>query len=284
HIELTEEYLNDIKADEKAEVKAGEYNYDHQGDDWQGTCKDGNRQSPIDLIYDDAVVSSIPRIRFKNYDRSLQTPLVLVNNGHTANLVLPATIGGQRASISGGLLPGMFEAQSVHLHWGSALSKGSEHAINFERYDIEMHIVHKNRKYGSISEASENWDGLAVLGVMFRSTRRPLSTQYGLNKIFNQLPRITQYQSNATIQGVLTVGQLLGNIVTGEFYSYNGSLTTPDCAESVTWTVFKDTINYSDRQIQKLWSLKDSRQQPLINNYRSLQDVYNRTVYYRSVN
>lgn len=59
-------------------------------------------------------------------------------------MVIPQTRGGQRPSINGSLLPGNFEAQSVHFHWGSREAKGSEHAINFQRYDVEMHIVHKN--------------------------------------------------------------------------------------------------------------------------------------------
>ncbi|KAI8044022.1 carbonic anhydrase 2-like [Drosophila gunungcola] len=283
YIEIPGAYLAAIRQDRADDQSAGEYNYDEQGDDWTGTCQTGVNQTPIDLIFDDSKIVSIPRLRFYNYDQALQTPLVITNNGHTANMVIPLTRDGQRASINGSLLPGDFEAQSVHFHWGSPNSAGSEHAINFERYDVEMHIVHKNKIYDTIGEATLHPDGLAVLGVMFRAVRRQSSQHYGLNKIFNQLPRIEQYKSNATITGRLTVGQLLGNIVTGEFFTYNGSLTTPDCAEAVTWTVFPDVLNYPRRQIAKLWNLKDSRKNPLINNYRSLQDTNGRVVYYRAI-
>ncbi|KAH8417317.1 hypothetical protein KR222_008754, partial [Zaprionus bogoriensis] len=280
-------YLKDIEDDERIERAAGEYNYDYQGDDWTGTCATGTRQSPIALIYNEAIVKSIPRIRFYNYDQSLQSPLLLVNNGHTANMVLPPTRNGQRAYINGGILPGDFEAQSVHFHWGSANSKGSEHIIIDERFDVEMHIVHKNKRYANITvgEASAYWDGLAVLGVFLQATPRPRPNMrlYGLNKIFNQLPRITTYESNATVSGPLTVGQLLGDIITAEFFTYNGSLTTPDCAESVTWTVFTDVLQFPQRQISKLWNLQDPRQRPLINNYRTLQNTNDRLVYYRSL-
>lgn len=64
-----------------------------------------------------------------------------------------------------------------------------------------------------------------------------------------------------------------------------GSLTTPDCAEAVTWTVFDDVIDFPYRQIAKLWRLQDSRGKPLIDNYRSLQDINPqvRDVYYRAL-
>lgn len=62
----------------------------------------------------------------------------------------------------------MYEAIEVHFHWGSPLCKGSEHQINQRRYDLEMHIVHLNTKYGSVEEAREYDDGIAVIGAFFK--------------------------------------------------------------------------------------------------------------------
>lgn len=280
-LEFAKEYLLEIKADAAIELAAGEYDYDNQGSDWEGTCQNGTNQSPIDLIFSEAEVKPIEAIKFQNYDDPLETPLLLVNNGHTANLVLPANRNGRRATMSGGHLPGVFEAQSFHLHWGSANSKGSEHAINFERFDAEIHVVHKNTKYSSVAEASQYPDGLAVLGVMLRAAPRLNLLQTGIHRVFNALPQVIQAQSNATITGRISVNQLLGNVRTNEFYSYSGSLTTPDCAESVSWTVFSDIVSFPQSQISKLWNLRDSRRRQLINNYRDLQNINDRTVYYR---
>ena len=38
---------------------------------------------------------------------------------------------------------------------------------------------------------------------------------------------------------------------TDVFYRYSGSLTTPTCDESVTWTVFHQTIELSKIQVGK---------------------------------
>lgn len=278
---IPDDYLALLRLDQMNDEAAGDYNYDQQGTDWNGTCRTGQKQTPIDLVYDEAIATSIPRLRFYNYDQALRTPLVLKNTGKTVNMVLPVTRNGQRAYINGGMLPGNFEAQSVHFHWGSANSSGSEHAIDSVFYDMEMHIVHKNTKYPTVAAASERPDGLAVLGVMFHGVPRAFSQHYGLSKIFNQLPRIIPYNSNATITGQLTVGQLLGNIITGEFFTYNGSLTTPNCAESVTWTVFSDAVEIPQRQLVHFWTLMESRNRPLINNFRNLQNLNGRPVYYR---
>ncbi|XP_043071704.1 carbonic anhydrase 13 isoform X1 [Drosophila grimshawi] len=266
-----------------AKQASGQFNYDQQGRDWAGTCATGRSQSPIRLADNTAIRRPIPRIRFTNYNRALQSPLIMTNNGHTANIVLPPTNNGQRASIQGGLLPGTFEAQSVHFHWGSANSRGSEHLINGQRYDVEMHIVHKNVRYATVAEASLRPDGLAVLGVMLQAVPTLISTHFGLNRILDRLPQVIRDQSSTMIAGQLTMNDLLGRIPTGRFYSYNGSLTTPDCAESVTWTVFSDSVKLPRPQIAKFWDLPDERSLPLINNYRHPQEINGRPIFQRTL-
>jgi len=64
-----------------------------------------------------------------------------------------------------------YEAEAVHFHWGSPESKGSEHVLNGRRFDLEMHIVHRNTKYLTLEEAVNNSDGVSVLAVLFKVVR-----------------------------------------------------------------------------------------------------------------
>jgi len=74
-------------------------------------------------------------------------------------------------SIRGGGLLGdkNYTFAQIHFHWGNNLKEdGSEHVIGSHQYPAEMHLVHYNQKYGSVSEAVNHDDGLAVLGVLIK--------------------------------------------------------------------------------------------------------------------
>ncbi|XP_022223568.2 carbonic anhydrase 14 [Drosophila obscura] len=283
-LNISEEYPTAIKFDQKDDVTDGDFSYEDQ-DNWGGICQTGDAQSPIYLNEETVVNMDVPRVRFNYYNGTLQMPLVLSNNGHTASLEITPTQLGPRAYITGALLPGEFEAQSVHFHWGDRYSGGAEHVIASMRTeaDAEMHIVHKNKRYATASEASMHPDGLAVLAVLISSVRVPTPMETGLIKIFNRLPRIVRYNSRTTITERFQVDELLENVSRGRFFTYNGSLTTPDCAEAVTWIVFRDAIALNYRLIERLWNLRDSRSMRIVNNYRALQSRNGRPVYYRNL-
>lgn len=69
--------------------------------------------------------------------------------------------------IRGAKLPGEFEVEGIHFHWGDKNNRGAEHVVNDIRYTMEMHIVHRNKKYKTLTEALDYADGGAVLGFFF---------------------------------------------------------------------------------------------------------------------
>lgn len=80
--------------------------------------------------------------------------------------------------IFGGKLPGVFEFESFHFHWGSSSDRGSEHNIDYERYSMEMHLVHRNQKYQTLVEARDHPDGIAVIAVFLDVSMTLLNQNY----------------------------------------------------------------------------------------------------------
>ncbi|KAH8294846.1 hypothetical protein KR018_003542 [Drosophila ironensis] len=265
-----------------ADTKVTHWNYELHGTNWGGTCASGVRQSPLQLAVRNSYIVPLPRILFGNYDVKLKAPLTLENNGHSAHMDIPETVNGKRPYITGGLMNGRFIAEGFHFHWGSISQRGSEHSINGQRYDVEMHVVHRNARYPDLTEAVKHKDGVAVLGVMFKVVKSPSRIFPGINKVLSQLPRVTNYKDKATISGSLSLGQMLGDLNPRDFFTYRGSLTTPECEEAVTWTVFSQVLPISLGLVTKFWRLRDSEGHKLINNYRFTQPRNGRPIYYRS--
>lgn len=51
-------------------------------EEWAGICRNGRRQSPIDLAKDAAVMGRYPSLYFRNYDGVLQNAKIR-NTGHS---------------------------------------------------------------------------------------------------------------------------------------------------------------------------------------------------------
>ncbi|KAH8340907.1 carbonic anhydrase 2 [Drosophila kikkawai] len=265
-----------------AETKVTHWNYELHGENWGGTCASGVRQSPLQLAVQKSLIVPLPRIFFGNYDVKLRGPLTLENNGHSAHMDIPATTNGKRPYITGGLLKGRYVADGFHFHWGSPNQRGSEHSINKQRFDVELHIVHRNARYSDVNEAAKHKDGLAVIGVMFKIVKNPNRLFPGLNKVLAELPKIINYKDKSEISGSLSLGQMLGNLNPRDFFTYRGSLTTPECQEAVTWTVFSHILPISYSSVSRFWRLRDSEGHRLINNYRFTQPRNGRPVFYRT--
>ncbi|XP_023308840.2 carbonic anhydrase 2-like [Lucilia cuprina] len=273
--------------------KADDFDYRYQSKwyDINDQCS-YNRQSPIELSSEEAVITGdIPALRFYNYNLTYTKPVVASNNGHTANLQLPKpdsyidslwqTYDRFLPTISGGLLlDARFVTESVHFHWGSKDTHGSEHVINNQRYSMEMHILHRNTKYQTVEEAKKHTDGLAVLAVFYHVKPNQLTAFKGLEHIIDALVGIKEFNHSAQIEN-FTLSELLGDMSTLEFYTYQGSLTTPPCSQAVQWIVFPQVINISHNQIKHFRSLSDSHGEVLENNYRHLQPKGPRKVFYR---
>ncbi|KAF7663613.1 hypothetical protein LDENG_00205480 [Lucifuga dentata] len=237
---------------------------------------DGTSQSPVDVVttqtkYDPNLQPVTPL----GYSQHGNMPFTLYNNGHTVVVELPDWMG------LGGL-PWLFAAVQMHLHWGSGGPShgGSEHTINGQSAEAELHVVHYNSElYPNMSTAMKQKDGLAVLAVLIETGE---DTNPAFNNILNYLSRIRYADQKVFIPG-FDVQSLLPKDLS--YYRYNGSLTTPPCYQSVIWTVFHERVQISRAQLLKLetvlYSSKaDSPDRMLLqHNYRTTQLLNQRVIF-----
>lgn len=248
------------------------YSGDHGVDKWCDMAKEccGKQQSPINLVVANAVELLFEPFQFSNYDLVAKS-FNLTNNGHSVKLTLDKSV--KTPKMKGGSLKDEYIFHSLHFHWGSTKDRGSEHQVNGQSFALEMHLVHYNAKY-DFSKAIKNSDGLAVLGVLFKESS---SNDKAIGMIANNLDKVINKDAVATVSNAnLKLIDLLPN--TDTFLRYQGSLTTPDCNEIVTWTVFGTVKEISKEQLDKFRQLMGSHGS-LNNNYRPPQPLNNRKIY-----
>jgi len=238
------------------------------------------RQSPINIDLTSVTYSmEIKNLMWVNYDAE-DIVMTLENNGHAAQVNIPNAVNAPK--ISGGGLGDEFIAAQFHFHWGSSDARGSEHLIDDAAYPMEMHIVHYNKKYGSLGASVTQADGLAVLGFMFEISG---TDNNNLTYITGKLQDIVQPKTSPPVDlSKFSVNSLLSGIDTKDYFRYDGSLTTPGCYESVKWTVFKNPIPISTAQMALFRDLKSSEKNAnnayiqLVDNFRPPMQRHNRQV------
>ncbi|XP_060776769.1 carbonic anhydrase 2-like [Neoarius graeffei] len=105
-----------------------------------------------------------------------------------------------------------------------------------------LHLVHWNSTYPNFGEAASMSNGLAVVGVFLEiGDENPR-----LQKVFDALDAI-KAKGAQTLFPDFDPTILLPSTL--EYWTYDGSLTTPPLLESVTWIVCKKSIGVSSTQV-----------------------------------
>ena len=206
---------------------SGSLGPDHWGDlkPEFATCKDGQRQSPIDI--QSPQPADLPAILF-DYKPS---PLRIVDNGHTIMITYaPGSfirVGDKR-----------YELKQFHFH------RPSEEKINGRSFDMVAHLVH--------ADAAGNLVVVAVL--LNKGSDNPL-----IHELWNDLPK--EKDKEATFDKVqIDLNQLLP--ANRGYYTFPGSLTTPPCSENVTWFVLKQPVTISDAEVARFANLYSDDARP----------------------
>uniref|UniRef100_A0A1I8QBL4 Alpha-carbonic anhydrase domain-containing protein n=1 Tax=Stomoxys calcitrans TaxID=35570 RepID=A0A1I8QBL4_STOCA len=255
------------------------WTYDSQ-DEWheQYPACGLERQSPIEINSNEVISQHYPVIKYVNYKRLYSVKLI--NNGHTAQIMFP--VNGIIPKISGGPLPKgqTYEFSSLHFHWGANDTVGAEHVHDKHRYSVEVHGVHFNSKYLNLDVALQHEDGVAVLTTFYETL--PGEKFSGLEGVSEALQNITLAGTSTKIPN-FQLSALYGGIdsyTKRVFYTYHGSLTTPPCAEAATWIIFPKHHSVQRDQVEPFRRLLDEQGEYIVNNFRHLQGINGRKVYY----
>lgn len=176
-------------------------------------CNSGQQESPIDLKGAIPADLGVLAIAWK------PLPIHATNNGHTVQYDAPP---GSSFSVGGKT----YALAQFHIH------HPSEHLLNGRRFPLEIHFVHK------LPDGS-----FGVIGVFVASGMA--------NPVLQKLIAAIPGEAGATRAGPAIDPRALLPVARG-FDRYEGSLTTPPCAEAVDWVVLRTPITASAAQIARV--------------------------------
>ncbi|CAF1273650.1 unnamed protein product [Adineta steineri] len=237
-------------------------------------------QSPIRIYNDQSEYESVLARHPFIFDADENCCQILENTGHSFQVS-----GNGYSYITGGPVLDEYQFLQFHMHWGSNDNEGSEHVVDGIRSPAELHIVTWNTsKYKTPQEAvaSEEFGGLMVFAVLINIIP---TDNIHMDKLLELFPKITHKGEKINFDyNTISLRNLMPENIQ-DYYTYDGSLTTPMCNESVRWIVFRDKIGLSKQQINQLRQLKHtctsdkSMNGYITRNYRSLMPLNGRIVY-----
>ncbi|XP_068233573.1 carbonic anhydrase 2-like [Palaemon carinicauda] len=254
--------------------------WSHSGPDGQNVWSSkisascgGEKQSPINI---DTVSARIgitwSRLFLKNFDQ-IPRRLTLQNNDN--GVVIIPTLD-DAATIEGGPFLTPYAVVQYHFHWGDNTTDGSEHTIDNQRYLGEIHMVVYNASLRNIGEAFGVHQGLYEIAILLEESP---SDNIKLDNIINGLSQVIPSQSKTELRPFPLINLLPDNLE--EFFFYDGSITAPvpTCEENAAFVVFNDPIPISRNQMARFYNLENAAGFKIINNFRNLQLLNDRTVY-----
>lgn len=230
---------------------------------------DGERQSPINIDWSQVVFNSSARPLQIN-GASRMPDEIHAENGLKGTSFYLKFDNDLHPNITGGPLgKNVYVLHSFHIHYG-----GSEHSINDTKYEAELHIVHFNFNYEHFHTAKNHPDGLAVLGFFYALASK---TNIGNQLPFsNVLPYVQEFGSKYSDRLQVFSYRDLIKQKNVNVASYQGSLTVPECEESVTWMVAPTPLLISQRELAQLRTMKNCEGNSIHSNSRPTQKANGR--------
>ncbi|CAN9153659.1 unnamed protein product [Alternaria alternata] len=173
-------------------------------------CKAGKNQSPINV---DASITAAPSRPTLDIPAG---PVVFENLGTTIEVVVNGTTS--YAGVN-------YRLVQFHMH------APSEHHVNDEFFPLEIHMVHQG-----VDDESQ----LAVIALMFEVSANDSASM--IQSLSSSLSAITAPGTKTDISDGIDFTDVVSVLKTSDIQTYSGSLTTPPCAEGVTFLIVKDPL------------------------------------------
>ena len=190
---------------------------------WEGDCQLDSIHAQIN-IDENEVVEDNSKFSFEsiNYETIESTSVTYQNEFSISTPTLDN--GNITVKINGTTFT--YKLLNIHFHLKS------EHTINGENYDMEMHIVHENTN-------KEDKNNLyMVIAYIFE-----IDDDDEENSFINSIG----FNTGEEVKNV-NVKDIVKN---EDVYYYKGFVTSPHCAEEVNWVVIDDIKSMSQKQFDK---------------------------------
>jgi carbonic anhydrase len=131
-----------------------------------------------------------------------------------------------------------FRLVQFHMH------TPSEHHLNGEYHPLEVHMVHQ-----AVADETQ----LAVIALMFQVSAGASSSI--IASLSSSLAGVANPGTKTKIAGGIDFTDVLAKIESSDVLQYTGSLTTPPCAEGVTFLIVKDPLDISVADFNSIKSI-----------------------------
>ena len=303
NVDLKEEKEGESKV-ESSDEKEDESNENESSDDEQTTtttlpptppspspspspepnCKTGQRQSPIDIVNSNNIMSrislssNVPNVEKVSSNRlpnlnvrypALRDSFDIINTGHGVLMTYPSELNGTITLTRHKKLEHTYDdttlshydreityrLRQIHFH-----VPGEHRMDGLPTTDAELHMVHELLS----QDVDDDVQPLLIIAIpVSQSVRSSPFWSYIVNRLPILPPHVNDDTTSQTARvkvsltvnlniGQIFFGSAMASISPSHYYTYHGSLTTEPCPEVVQWFVMKDSVGISGLQLQAL--------------------------------